>query len=193
MNMKMIGSREMAIAPTTIFVLKRAPSCSRRRSTQRRRMVRARMRPKTRKAAVIKLETAYSTITARQLLGSNGTLSDPKVKTAASSNVRSIPPMARPQRCLLSNRLMILTSSKHVMKRVPGMESRECRIHHGHFSSAASAHEQNASLLFVQTSLWHDSQRTEASQDFYPSSPRRTCPSGQVLAISERRAEFWLP
>ena len=23
------------------------------------------------------------------------------------------------------------------------------------------------SVLFVQTSLWHDSQRTEASQDFY--------------------------
>jgi len=61
------------------------------------------------------------------------------------------------------------------------------------FSSAASAHQQNASLLLVQTSLWHDSQRTEASQDFYLSSPRGTCPSGQVLAISERRAKFWLP
>src|SRR6267154_824496 len=132
-------------------------------------------------------------ITARQLLGSNGTLSDPKVKTAASSNVRSIPPVARPQRCLLSNRLMIFESSKYVMKRVPGTESRECCVHRGHFSSAASGHEQNASLLFVQTSLWHDSQRTEASQDFYLSTSRRTCPFGQVLAISERRAKFWLP
>src|ERR1700687_3105862 len=101
--------------------------------------------------------------------------------------------MARPQRCLLSNRLMIVGSSKYVMKRAPGMESRECRIYRGHFSSAAAGHEQKASLLFVQPSLWHDSQRTEASQDFYLSSPRRTCPSGQVLAISERRAKFWLP
>jgi len=151
------------------------------------------MRPKTRKAAVIKLETAYSTITARQLLGSNGTLRDPKVKTAASSNVRSIPPMARPQRCLLSNRLMIFESSKRVMKRVLGTECQECRVHRGHFSSAAPAYEQDASLLFVQTSLWHDSQRTEASQDFYQPSPCRTCPFGQVLAISERRAKFWLP
>jgi len=48
-------------------------------------------------------------------------------------------------------------------------------------------------VLFAQTSLWHDSQRTEASQDFYLSSPRATCPCGQVLAISERRANFWLP
>src|SRR5260370_5481764 len=112
-----------------------------------------------------------------------------KIKMAARSNVRCIPPMARPQRCLLSNRLMILISSEYVMKRVPGMESRECRIHRGHFSSTVSAREQNAFLLFVQTSLWHDSQRTEASQDFYLSSPRRTCPFGQVLAISERRGE----
>src|SRR3989442_15345795 len=130
---------------------------------------------------------------AGRLVGSNGTLSDRKVKAAPRSNARSIPPMARPQRCLLSNRLMILESSKHVMKRAPEMERRECRIHRGHFSSAASAHQQNASLLLVQTSLWHDSQRTEASQDFYFSSPRGTCPSGQVLAISERRAKFWLP
>src|SRR5207244_13092139 len=73
------------------------------------------------------------------------------------------------------------------------MESRKCHSHRGHFSSAASARQRNASLLLVQTSLWHDSQRTEASQDFYLSSPRGTCPSGQVLAISERRAKFWLP
>src|SRR5260370_12441100 len=73
------------------------------------------------------------------------------------------------------------------------MESRACRIHRGHFSSTASAREQNAFLLFVQTSLWHDSQRTEASQDFYQPSPCRTCPFGQVLAISERRAKLSIP
>jgi hypothetical protein len=67
------------------------------------------------------------------------------------------------------------------------------RIHRGHFSSAALRHEQRLSVLFAQTSLWHDSQRSEASQEFYLSSPHGTCPSGQVLAISELRAKFWLP
>jgi hypothetical protein len=58
MNMKMIGKSEMAIAPTTIFVLKRAPSCSLLRSTQSRTAVRNRMSRNTRNAAVMKLDTA---------------------------------------------------------------------------------------------------------------------------------------
>ncbi len=107
MNMKMIGNSEMAIAPTTIFVLKRAPNCSRLLSVQSLSAVRTRMRLKTRKAAVIKLDTANNAIMARQLFGSNGTSSDPNVNTAARSKARSIPPMARPQRCLLSKRLMV--------------------------------------------------------------------------------------
>jgi hypothetical protein len=66
-------------------------------------------------------------------------------------------------------------------------------IHRGHFSSAASGHGQNVSGLFAETSLWHDSQRSEASQDFYWSAPPGTCPIGQVLAISELHAKFWVP
>src|SRR5467141_100251 len=134
-------------------------------------MVRARMRPKTRKAAEMKLETAQRNIKARQLFGSKGILSDPKVKTAARSKVRSIPPIARPQRCLLSNRLMIRPSSTRALQRTSERENGKCRLRRGHFSSVASDHEQNMSVLFVQTSLWHDSQRTEASQDFYLSFP----------------------
>src|SRR6266849_1852382 len=171
--MKMIGRREIAIAPTTIFVLNRAPSCSRPRSAQSRRMVRARIRPKTRKAAVMKLETAYSTITARQLFGSSGTVRDPNVKTAASSSVRRIPPMARPQLCFLSNRLMTWQSHR-VAKRPPEMESCLYHVQHGHFSSSAPIHGQNVSLLFAQTSLWHDIQHTGASEDFYLSLLRKT-------------------
>src|SRR6266704_5096747 len=193
MNIKMIGRREMAIAPTTIFVLKRAPSCSLLRSAHSRRTVRARMRPKTRKAAVIRLETAESAITARQLFGSNGTSSDPNVKTAARSKVRRIPPIARPQRCLLSNRLMVSLLSNRVAKRSLGTESRMRSTHRGRSWSPESDYGQNVALFYAQTSLWHDSQRTEANQDFYLSSPRKTCPCGQVLAISERRAKFWLP
>ena len=66
-------------------------------------------------------------------------------------------------------------------------------IHRGHFSSVASADRQNVSELVAQASLWHDSQRIEASQDFYLSSFHGTCPLGQVLAISELRAKFCLP
>src|ERR1700690_1155089 len=98
--MNTTGSRESAMAPTTILVLKRAPSWSLLRSAQRRTTERTRMRPKTRAAAVIKLETANSESLARQLPGSNGTSSEPKVKTAARSRDSRIPPIARLQRCL---------------------------------------------------------------------------------------------
>ncbi len=194
--MKMIGRREIAIAPTTIFVLNRAPSCSRPRSAQSRRMVRARMRPKTRKAAVMKLETAYSTITARQLFGSSGTVRDPNVKTAASSSVRRIPPMARPQLCFLSNRLMTWPSGNRqiaLRSARSADKSATCCTHTGRFWSTTPSHGQSMSVLFAQASLWHDSQRTEASQDSYLSSIHNTCPFGQVLAISERRMKFQLP
>src|SRR5258708_28091152 len=66
-------------------------------------------------------------------------------------------------------------------------------IHRGHFPSTVPARGQNLSVLVAHTSLWHDSQHIEASQDFYPFFVFRTCPFGQVLAISERRAKFWLP
>src|SRR5271168_4360424 len=104
--MKMIGSSEIAIAPTTIFVLNRAPSCSRLVSAHKRKTVRPRMRPKTRSAAVMKLETAYKGISVRQLFGSNGTSSEPNVKTAASRRVSRLPPITKLQRCLESRRLM---------------------------------------------------------------------------------------
>src|SRR5437870_13540635 len=94
--------------------------------------------------------------------------------------------MARPQRCLLSKRLMIWLSSNEGVKRLSGMESRECRAQPGYLSSAWSGQVQKVSVLFAETSLWHDSQRMDACQDFYRSSPRETCPLGQVLAISER-------
>src|SRR5580700_9980003 len=96
--MKTTGKSERAIAPTTIFVLKREPSWSLLRSAQRRRMVRVRMRPKTRSAAVMKLETEYSPMTARQLPGLNGTSSEPKVKIAARRRVMAMPPMTSVQR-----------------------------------------------------------------------------------------------
>src|SRR5216684_1621238 len=79
------------------------------------------------------------------------------------------------------------------MKRSRAIESYMRRPHCGQFSSGALAPEQKAFVLFAQTSLWHDSQRAQASQEFYLSSAFRTCSIGQVLAISERRAKFWLP
>jgi len=63
------------------------------------------------------------------------------------------------------------------MKSVSVLESRERRTRRGHFSSAAPGHAQNVSVSFVETSLWHDSQRAEACQDFYLSSPREDLPS----------------
>src|ERR1035438_8830577 len=98
--MKTTGRRDSAMAPTTILVLNRAPNCSLLRSAHKRTTERVRIKKKTKAAAVIKLETANRAILARQLPGSNGTSSDPKVKTAASSSDSSTPPIARLQRCL---------------------------------------------------------------------------------------------
>src|SRR4029077_7538472 len=120
------------------------------------------------------------------LFGSNGTLSDPKVKTAARSSVSSSPPMPRPQRCLLSSRLMAFPSQNYALLRKSRLVRRASRSRCGQIPSAVRSHEQNVSILCLKTSLWHDSQRAEASQDFYLSQLRRTCPFGQVLAISER-------
>src|SRR5215469_14554701 len=61
-------------------------------------MVRVRMRPKTRSAAVMKLETEYSPMTARQLPGLKGTSSEPNVKMAARRRVMAIPPRTSVQR-----------------------------------------------------------------------------------------------
>jgi hypothetical protein len=61
-------------------------------------MVRVRMSPKTRSAAVMKLETEYSPMTARQLPGLKGTSSEPKVKMAASRRVMAMPPKTSVQR-----------------------------------------------------------------------------------------------
>jgi hypothetical protein len=88
---------------------------------------------------------------------------------------------------------MIWVSLILAMRRVPAMESSMGGPHRGHFSSGALAPEQKAFVLFAQTSLWHDSQRVQASQEFYLSSGFTTCTIGQVLAISERGAKFWLP
>ena len=97
--MNSTGSKDKAIAPTTILVLKRAPSCSLLRSAQRRSTVRVRIRRKTSSAAVIRLESAYSAIASRQFFGSNGTSSEPNVNTAASSRVSSAAPIPKVQRC----------------------------------------------------------------------------------------------
>src|SRR5579859_616731 len=219
--MKMIGSREMAIAPTTILVLKRAPSCSRLDSAHKRRTVRPRMRPKTKSAAVIKLETAYKGIKARQLFGSNGTSSEPKVKTAANSRVSRMPPMTRLQRCLESRRLMPWAPSfpeKDVSTktlcacwttaetlRMPQQEhcnsclekagssmpriQRKCRRSY----SVAPREKSIVAQSWTQTSLSHDSHREKASQERHLSLVRKTCPCGQVLAISELLANFRTP
>src|SRR6516165_3067651 len=104
--MKITGRSETAIAPKTIFVLKRAPSCSRLRSVKSRTMLRVRISPKTSSAAVIKLETAYRAITSRQELGSIGTSSEPSVNTAASRRGTRIPPTAKRVRVLEVDGLM---------------------------------------------------------------------------------------
>src|SRR6266513_851730 len=80
--------------------------------------------------------------------------------------------MARPHRCLLSKRLMIWLSSNEGVKRLSGMESRECRTPPGYLSSASLGTGQKVSVLFAETSHWHDSQRMDACQDFYLPSPR---------------------
>ncbi len=86
------------MAPRTIFDLKRAPSCSRLRSAQRRKVLRTRTSAKTMSSAVMKDETAYNVRTSRQVRGWNGASSEPSVKTAASSRVRMMPPTMRRSR-----------------------------------------------------------------------------------------------
>ncbi len=54
-NKKTKGSSDTAMAAKTIFVLKREPSSSARRSAQRRISVRPRMSPKTNRAATMKV------------------------------------------------------------------------------------------------------------------------------------------
>src|SRR5713101_2991563 len=104
--MNSTGSSDNAIAPTTILVLKRAPSCSLLRSAQSRSTVRMRIMKNTRHAAVVKLETAYRGNSWRQFLGSKGTSSEPNVNTAASSRVRSAAPIPKVQRCFGSSELI---------------------------------------------------------------------------------------
>src|SRR6267378_4519557 len=104
--MNKMGSSDRAMAPTTILVLKRAPSCSLLRSAQRRSTVRVRIRRKTSRAAVIKVETVYRAMASRQLLGSKGTSSEPNVNTAESSSVRSAAPIPNVQRCFGSSELI---------------------------------------------------------------------------------------
>src|ERR1700687_1228837 len=104
--MNSTGSRDKAMAPTTILVLKRTPSCSLLLSAQRRSTVRMRIMKNTRNAAVIKLETADRGNSWRQFPGSKGTSNEPNVNTAASSSVRSAAPMPKLQRCLGSRELI---------------------------------------------------------------------------------------
>src|SRR6266446_501924 len=126
--MKMMGRSEMAMAPTTILVLNRAPSCPLLRSAHNLKVVRARMRPKTRNEAVIKIE----------------------------------------------------------------LHCRAAHIHRERSWSSVANCGQRVSLLFARATFWQDSHRTEASQDSYLSFACKTCPRGQVLAISERWTKFWL-
>src|ERR1700756_2351414 len=118
--MKSTGSSDRAMAPTTILVLKRAPSCSLLRSAQRRRTVRIRIMKNTRKAAVIKLETAYSGNSCRQFPGSKGTSSEPNVNTAASNNVSSAAPIPKVQRCFGSSELIEEPASRAVERSAAG-------------------------------------------------------------------------
>src|SRR6266853_4957908 len=109
--MNSTGNSDRAIAPTTILVLNRAPSCSLLRSVHRRSTVRVKMSRKTSRAAVIKLETAYRAIASRQLLGAKDTSSDPNVNTAESSRVRSAATMPNVQRCFGSSELIARPAS----------------------------------------------------------------------------------
>src|SRR5262249_49044204 len=93
-----MGRREMAMAPMTILVLKRAPSCCLLRSAKNRKVVRPRIKRKTRSAAVTKVETTKNGAISPQLRASKGTSSEPRVKTAASRRVRRIPATITRQR-----------------------------------------------------------------------------------------------
>src|ERR1700730_1918264 len=123
--MNSTGSNDKAMAPTTILVLKRAPSCSLLRSAQRRSTVRVRIKRKTSRAAVIMLETAYRAIASRQFFGSKGTSSEPNVNTAASSNVASAAPMPNVQRCFGSSELIEKPALPAVEKNAAGIRSSE--------------------------------------------------------------------
>src|SRR6266849_2742752 len=123
--MNTMGSSDKAMAPMTILVLKRAPSCSLLRSAQRRKTVRVRIRPKTRSAAVVKLETAYSAMASRQFFGWNGTSREPKVKTAARSSASSAAPMPRVQRCFGSSELIMEPESFPAGKHAAGTHRNE--------------------------------------------------------------------
>src|ERR1700732_898432 len=114
--MNSTGSKDKAIAPTTILVLKRAPSCSLLRSAQRRRTVRIKISPKTNRAAVTKLDTERSARVSRQFFGSKGTSSEPNVNTAASSNASNAAPMPKVQRCFGSSELIRKPVSPAVKK-----------------------------------------------------------------------------
>src|ERR1700758_3341937 len=108
-NRKTRGSSDTAMAPRTILVLKRDPSCSARRSIHRRTRARPRMSPKTRSAATINVFTAKRTIFSPQVRGSNGTLSEPRVITAASRRAKRTPPRTRNSRELRGESLIVKT------------------------------------------------------------------------------------
>src|SRR5579863_1892953 len=59
-------------------------------------------------------------MTSRQVFGSKGTSSEPKVNTAARSRVRRIPPIVSPQRCLDSSGLIFLPSCEVERYSAPG-------------------------------------------------------------------------
>src|SRR5246127_1542565 len=123
--MKSTGSSDRAMAPTTILVLKRAPSCSLLRSAHRRSTVRVRINRKTSRAAVIKVETVYRAMASRQLLGSKGTSSEPNVNTAESSSVRSAAPMPSVQRCFGSSELIKRPESRAAERNAAGIHCSE--------------------------------------------------------------------
>src|SRR6266404_4917859 len=123
--MKSTGSSDRAMAPTTILVLKRAPSCSLLRSAHRRSTVRVRIKRKTSSAAVMKVETVYNAMASRQLLGSKGTSSEPNVNTAESSSVRSAAPIPSVQRCFGSSELIEKPESRAAEKSAAGIHCSE--------------------------------------------------------------------
>src|SRR6266436_1647193 len=130
------------MAPTTILVLKRAPSCSLLRSAQRRSTVRVRIRRKTSRAAVIKVETVYRAMASRQLLGSKGTSSEPNVNTAESSSVRSAAPIPNVQRCFGSSELIEKPASSAAEGNARGTHcSEDCLFGNTPFRCEQSGHE----------------------------------------------------
>src|SRR5882724_2700332 len=56
-------------------------------------------------------DTAYSVSASRQFCGSNGTLSEPRVKTAANRSVRQTPPTTSCRRCFDSSLLIAASPS----------------------------------------------------------------------------------